>query len=155
MKQAAVVYDSRFGNNEKLAQALKTGMVNTGLSVDTMKIGDFDPRTLPRYDLICVGGPTHVARMSNPVKSFFSELETIDLRGKKGFCYGTRMESRMNFLDINGSAKKIEGKLKRKGVHMLVPAVNVIVEGREGPLVSGSLKRFIDLGAELGEMMRQ
>ena len=155
MKQAAVVYDSRFGNNEKLAQALKTGMVNTGLSVDTMKIGDFDPRTLPRYDLICVGGPTHVARMSNPVKSFFSELQTIDLRGKKGFCYGTRMKSRMNVLGINGSAKKIEGKLKRKGVHMLVPAVNIIVEGREGPLVSGSEKRFIDIGAELGEMMRQ
>jgi flavodoxin len=155
MKQAAVIYDSRFGNNEKLAQALKTGMVNTGLSVDALKIGDFDPRTLPRYDLICVGGPTHVARMSNPVKSFFSELKTIDLRGKKGFCYGTRMESRMNIFDINGSAKKIEGKLKRKGVHILVPAVNVIVEGREGPLVSGSEKRFIDLGAELGEMFRQ
>jgi flavodoxin len=155
MKQAAVIYDSRFGNNEKLAQALKKGMVNTGLSVDTMKIGDFDPRTLPRYDLICVGGPTHVARMSNRVNSFFSELKTIDLRGKKGFCYGTRMESRMNVFDINGSAKKIEGKLKRKGVHMLVPAVNVIVEGREGPLVSGSEKRFIDLGAELGGMTRQ
>jgi flavodoxin len=155
MKHAAVVYDSRFGNNEKLAQALKTGMVNTGLSVDAMKIGEFDPRTLPRYDLIIVGGPTHVARMSNPVKSFFSELQTIDLRGKKGFCYGTRMESRMNVLDINGSAKKIEGKLKRKGVHMLEPAVNVIVEGREGPLVPGSEKRFIDLGAELGRMMRR
>lgn len=155
MKQAAAVYGSRFGNNEKLAQALKTGMVNTGLSINTMKTGDFDPRTLPRYDLICVGGPTHVARMSNPLKSFFTEIKTIDLGGKKGFCYGTRMESRMNVLDINGSATKIERKLKRKGVHMLVPAVNVIVEGREGLLVPGSEKRFINLGAELGEMMSQ
>jgi len=65
------------------------------------------------------------------------------------------MESRMNVFDINGSAKKIERKLKRRGVYMLVPAVSVLVEGREGPLVSGSEKRFIDLGAELGEMMRQ
>jgi len=83
------------------------------------------------------------------------ELQSVNLRGKKGFCFGTRMDSRMNVFDINGSAKKIEGKLKRKGVRMLIPAVNVIVEGREGPLVTGTEKRFVDLGVELEEMAGQ
>ena len=155
MKRAAVIYDSKFGNNEKLAQALKTGMVKSGLAVDVLRVGDFDTRTLPEYDLICVGGPTHITRISNPVKEFLSELESLDLKGRKGFCFGTRMDSRMNIFDINGSAKKIEGKLKKKGVHLLMPAVNVLVGGREGPLAVGSEKRFIDLGVELGEMMRQ
>jgi flavorubredoxin len=155
MKRAAVIYDSKFGNNEKLAQALKTGMTQSGLAVDVLRVGDFETRTLTEYDLICVGGPTHIARISNPVKDLLSGLESLDLRGKKGFCFGTRMDSRMNIFDINGSAKKIESRLKKKEVHMLTPAVNVLVAGREGPLVEGSEKRFIDLGAELGEMMRQ
>jgi len=155
MRQAAVIYDSKFGNNERLAQALKKGMAESGLAVDLLRVGDFEPGILTEYDLICVGGPTHIARISKPMKAFFSELQSVNLRGKKGFCFGTRMDSRMNVFDINGSAKKIEGKLKRKGVRMLIPAVNVIVEGREGPLVTGTEKRFIDLGVELGDMARQ
>lgn len=153
MKRVAVIYDSKFGNNDKLAQALKKGMIKSGLAVDVLKVGDFETSALTEYDLICVGGPTHIARISNPVKFFLSDLESLDLRGRKGFCFGTRMDSRMNIFNINGSANKIEGRLKKKGVHMLMPAVNVLVEGREGPLVSGSEKRFIDLGVELGEMM--
>ena len=155
MRQAAVVYDSNFGNNERLAQALKKGLTESGLAVDLLKVGTFKSGILTEYDLICVGGPTQIARISKPVKTFFPELESVNLRGKKGFCFGTRMDSRMNVFNINGSAKKIEGRLKRKGVRMQLPAVNVIVEGREGPLISGSEKRFIDLGVELGEMAKQ
>ena len=155
MRQAAVIYDSNFGNNERLAQALKKGLTESGLAVDILKVGGFEPGILADYDLICVGGPTHMSRISKPVKEFFMELRSVNLWGKKGFCFGTRMDSRMNVFDINGSAKKIEGKLKRKGVRMLIPAVNVIVEGREGPLVTGTEKRFVDLGVELEEMAGQ
>jgi len=146
--KAAVIYDSRFGNNMRLAQAFSQGLEHLGVAVDCIRVGTFDVNILTGYDLLAVGGPTNMAQMSKPMKEFFQDLKSVDLKGKKGFCWGTRVESKMNFLDINGSAKKIEAKLKRKGVHLIKPTVNVIVLGREGPTVDGSEELFKPLGAE-------
>ena len=150
MIQAAVIYDSNFGNNEKLAQALSKGLQQAGLSVDVLKIGEFNHSNIQNYDLICLGGPTHIARISENMRLFLQEIKSVNLRGKRGFCFGTRMDSRMNVFDINGSAKKIERKLKKKGVKMMKASVNVLVEGREGPLAEGSVELFTELGYELG-----
>jgi flavodoxin len=155
MSQAAVIYDSNFGNNEKLAQALSSGLQKAGLSVDVLKIGEFNYSIIQGYELICLGGPTHIARASEKMRAFFIDIKSVNLQGKKGFCFGTRMDSRMNMFDINGSAKKIEKKLKKKGVKMVKKAVNVLVEGREGPLVEGSENVFKELGFELGGILQQ
>ena len=151
--QATVIYDSNFGNNMKLAQALTSGLEKGGANVDCMKIGSFNIQKLSDCDLIAVGGPTHIARMSKPMKEFFDSLGSLDLRGKCGFCFGTRMESRMNRFDINGSAKHIEGRLKKKQVKIIKPRVNVLVEGREGPLTEGSETKFKEIGQELAKLM--
>lgn len=153
MTKAAVVYDSKFGNNMRLAKALAKGLTYEGVSVDCLKVSEFDEASLTDYDLIVVGGPTNMARMSKRMQGFFHRLKTVKLRGKKGFCFGTRIESRMNILDINGSAKKIEGKLRGRGVSIVKPAVNVIVEGREGPTVPGSTELFNRIGSELARLI--
>jgi len=153
MTKAAVVYDSKFGNNMRLAKALTQGLLDEGVTVDCLKVGEFNEATLTDYDLIIVGGPTNMANMSKPMQWFFHRLKSVKLHGKKGFCFGTRIESKMNIFDINGSAKKIEGKLRGRGVRMVKPAVNVIVEGREGPTVSGSEELFLHLGAELAGLI--
>ena len=74
MSRAAVIYDSNFGNNEKLAQALSKGLEGSGVTVHILKVGEFDLMILQNYHLICLGGPTHIARISNPMKDFFSKL---------------------------------------------------------------------------------
>jgi len=151
---AAVIYDSNFGNNEKLAQALSTGLQRAGLVVDLLKIGEFNHTSIQNYELVCLGGPTHIARISENMRVFLNDIKSTNLRGMKGFCFGTRMDSRMNIFDINGSAKKIERKLKKKGVKMVKEAVNVLVEGREGPLVEGSENVFKELGYEIGGILQ-
>ena len=113
MTNASVIYDSNFGNNEKLAQALSKGLLQTEISVDLLRIGEFNYSTIINYDLICLGGPTHIARISENMKAFFTDIKGVNLRGKQGFCFGTRLDSRMNIFDINGSAKKIQSKLKK------------------------------------------
>ena len=153
MTIAAVVYDSNFGNNMKLAEALARGLREGGAVVDCIKIGSFNVQKLSGYDFIAIGGPTHIARMSKPMKEFFDELSSLSLRGKLGFCFGTRMESNMNRFDINGSAKRIEGKLKKNKVKIIKPRVNVIVQGREGPLKEGSEIHFNEIGKELADLL--
>ena len=153
--KAVVVYDSQYGNTEKLAQALARGMESGGIDAECIKVNMVDVKQMVHYDLIAVGGPTHIAGVSKPMKKFLEDLRTVDLKGKRGFCFDTRNESRFNAFDINSAGKRIEGKMKRMKVEMLKPKVSVIVEGREGPLEDGASKRFEDVGRELAELLKK
>ena len=151
--KAAIIFDSNYGNNMRLAQSLCSGLNENGVKAECLKIGSFAVQHLSSYDFLAVGGPTNMAQMSKPMKEFFDQLKQVDIKGKQGFCWGTRVQSKMNIFDINGSAKKIEAKLKRKNVRILKPAVNVIVEGRDGPVTDGSYELFTMLGEEIAQLL--
>lgn len=153
--KAAVVYDSLYGNTERLAQALARGITGGGVEADTIKVDALDVERLAGYDLIAVGGPTHMAGVSKPMKRLLTDLGTVDLRGKKGFCFDTRNESRFNAFDFNSAGKRIEGRMKRMKVEMLKPKVSATVEAREGPLEEGALKRFQEIGVELTRLLKE
>ena len=66
MSRAVVIYDTKFGNTEKVAGALAEGMKKQRVKVDCSKIGEVDISKLGDYDLLAIGGPTHVFGLSNP-----------------------------------------------------------------------------------------
>jgi flavodoxin len=154
MQKGIVVYDSGYGNTEKIARALAAGLRDGGIEADTARVDGIDARELAGYDLIAVGGPTHIAGASKPMKEFLERLGSTDLRGKKGFCFDTRNPSRFNAFDINSAAKKIEGRMKRKGVKMARRRESALVEGREGPLHDGAEERFRRIGTEIARSLQ-
>jgi len=154
MRKVIVVYDTRFGNTEEIARALALGMEKQGVEVDCVKVDEVDVDGLVEYDLLSIGGPTHMAGMSQPMKEFLEELKTVDIRGKKGFCFDTRNQSRFNRFDFNSAAKRIEKKMKRMRVKMIKPRESALVEGREGPLENGALETFEKLGEEIAELIQ-
>ncbi len=125
MGKAIVVYDSRFGNTERIARALAKGMRKQGVKVDCAKVDEVDFEKLGEYDLLAIGGPTHMIGMSEPMKNFMKRLKTVDIGEKKGFAFDTRIESRMNkkswFMLENSAARRIEGKMKRMKVEIVKP----------------------------------
>ena len=60
--RALVVYESLWGNTEKIARAIAAGLAGLG-SVD-VKTSDAAPGTVDGYDLLAVGGPTHAFSMT-------------------------------------------------------------------------------------------
>jgi flavodoxin len=153
MPKGIVAYDSNFGNTEKIARALARGLEGKGVEVDCLKIDEIDVGDLTEYDLIAVGGPTHMIRTSKPMKEFLERLRTVDLSGLMGFSFDTRNESRMNgrrwLLLENSAARVIEGVLKSKKVDIVIPRRSALVEGREGPLHDGMEEIFTQIGAEI------
>ena len=149
MSKAIVIYDSMFGNTEKIAKALAFGLENRGIQVNCVNVDKADANNLPDYDFLALGGPTHMAGMSKPMKMFLEELGNIDIRGTKGFSFDTRNESRFNRFDLNSAAKRIEKKMKRMKVKMIHHRVSAIVEGREGPLEVNAEKEFKWLGEKI------
>ena len=153
MRKGIVVYDSNFGNTERIARALARGLEEKGAEVNCLRIDEVDVEGLAGYDFIAVGGPTHMIRTSKPMKAFLQKLTTVDLSGLKGFSFDTRNESRMNgrrwMLLENSAARIIEGVLKSRKVEIVRPRRSALVEGREGPLHDGMEEMFTRIGAEI------
>lgn len=157
MKRALVLFHSLFGNTKAVAQSLAKGLQETGLEVDCQSIDEVDINTIPNYDLIAIGSPTHMIRPSKQMKEFLERLRILNLSGLVGFSFDTRNESRMNRRSFsvleNSAARSIEKALKRVKVRIIKPRVSAIVQGREGPLNVESEETFLEIGREIGHLM--
>ena len=151
MGKALVVYDTVYGNTEKVAKALAKGLEEGGVVVDSVKVDAAKFDELNGYDLFAVGSPVQAWSTSKATKAFLENLKSVKgLNGKKAFAFDTRMSRSKLAGDAGG---KIEGKLKNLGLTIVKPHASAVVKGREGPLEEGAEETFKQLGAELAKMM--
>jgi flavorubredoxin len=149
--KASVVYDSVYGNTEKVAKALAAGLESGGVDVNVVKVDAVRFDELGGVDLLCVGSPVHAWGASKPVKEFLERLKSVEgLTGKKAFAFDTKMSKSR----LAGSAGgKIERKLKDLGLTIAKHSESAIVKGREGPLEESAEDTFKQIGAELAKML--
>jgi len=147
--KAVVLYDTKFGNTERLAYTLAEGLKEQGVKVDCVKVDAVDVNKLAEYDLMVVGGPTHAFGISKPMKDFIEKLKNVDLRGKKAFAFDTKLKSRI----AGSAAKGIEKHLERLGISIVKPHSSAIVKGAEGPLEEGIEEKFRQIGTEMASLI--
>ena len=149
MGKALVIYDSVYGNTEKIARALAKGLGENRVEVDTLKADAVKFDELGKYDLFVVGGPVHAWNVTKPIKTFLEKLNTVSgLSGKKAFAFDTKMSKS----GLAGSAGgKIEASLKNMGLIIVKPHATGVVKGNEGPLEEGAEEAFTQIGAELAK----
>ncbi|MFQ6087451.1 MAG: flavodoxin family protein [Candidatus Methanofastidiosia archaeon] len=152
MKKAIVIYDTRFGNTEKIARALARGMEKQGVKVACVKVDEADVDKLVEYDLLAIGGPTHRRNVSESMKAFLGKLKSVNLRGKKAFAFDTRYKHWL----AGSAGKGIEKRLKRLRMSIIKPHSSAIVryKKREGPLEEGMEEMFEQIGVEIEELIR-
>jgi flavorubredoxin len=148
--EAWVVYDSLYGNTEKVAKALATGLESGGANVEVAKVDAVKFDALGEVDLLCVGSPVHGWNASKPVQEFLERLKRVEsLSGKKAFAFDTKMKSRL----AGNAGGKIEKKLKDLGLTILRHSESAIVKGTKGPLEESAEETFKQIGAELAKML--
>lgn len=145
-----MVYDTKFGNTEKIAKVLAEGMKGQGVEVDCFKVGEVEINKLNDYDLLVIGGPTHKFGISDPMKDFLEELESAGIRGKKAFAFDTKMKSRF----AGSAGKGIEKRLKKLQMSIVKPHASAIVKGMEGPLEEGVEETFKEIAGEIAKSMQ-
>jgi len=75
MKKILVVYHSKTGNTEKLAQALAEGARKVeGVTVELRKVGQVDMKEITEADGYAFGSPSHFSVMSGDLLTFFTNL---------------------------------------------------------------------------------
>ncbi len=150
MDKALVVYDSVYGNTEKIAKALAKGLGDGGVTADCVRVDVVKLDGLSSYDFLVLGGPTHSMGVSKPMGTFLEQLKSVEgFSGKKAFAFDTKYKS----MFAGSAGAKIEGKLKSLGLSIVKPHASAIVKGKEGPLEEGAEETFKQLGVELAKMM--
>jgi flavodoxin len=154
--RAIVIFDSRYGNTEKIARSLTDGLKEAGIDAYCLNENDVQMDSLKEFDLIAVGGPTEALRVSKSMKDFLQKLRSFDLRGHFGFAFDTRFDSGFS----GSAAKAIEKELERCDVEMIAPRESAFVLRRQKS-EKGSVKlkdaeeeRFEKMGSSIGSALR-
>ena len=132
-----VVYGSRSGNTQKVAEAIADELRSRGTV--TLVAVDEAPSTIgPEVDLVIVGGPTEGHKMTDAVVAFFDRLAPEALRGRAAAAFDTRLWWPQW---MSGSAADgIADRLREAGARLVVPEESFIVSMK--PLLQpGELER--------------
>jgi flavodoxin len=143
-----VIYDSVFGNTEKIAQAVSRGLASQG-EVEVLRVADVTPQNLEGVGLLVAGSPTRGFRPTEGMKTFLKNLPAGALKGMKVAAFDTRIAVKdvhnvilTVMVKIFGyAAKPMADALVRKGGQLAVPPEGFIVNASEGPLKDGELER--------------
>jgi flavodoxin len=142
---ALVVYESTYGNTEKIARAIGAALADHGpTEVRPSTEAEVIP---PGTDLLVVGGPTHAHGMDKSLKAYLDRLPAAAVAGIAVAAFDTRLGWPAV---LSGSAARgIAKQLGRKGGRRLVEPGSFVVEGGEGPLAEGELARATAWAEEL------
>jgi flavodoxin I len=90
MKKVLVLYYSRTGNTEKMANAVAEGVQSSGV-VEAEVSYHIEAESLSIYDAILVGTPTYHHDMPVDFKNLFEQaaVQGISLKGKLGAAFGS------------------------------------------------------------------
>jgi flavodoxin len=154
--KALVVYDSVFGNTEKVAQAMGDAL-GSQAEVQAMRVGDVRPEHLSGLDALIVGSPTRAFSPTPAIKGWLRGLPARSLEGVRVAAFDTRVSleevdsALLTFMVklFGYAAEPIGKRLVRKGGKPAMPPEGFIVEGTEGPLREGELERAADWARQI------
>jgi flavodoxin I len=139
MMKALVIYDSQYGNTEKIAKAIGSGF--TG-DVRVKKVADVKPEDIAWSKFVVIGSPTQGGRPTAAIKTFLENLPNDAFTGKRLAAFDTRAKSFVVKL-FGWAADKIEASLKTKSGNPTAKPQGFLVKSTKGPLLEGEEEKAI------------
>jgi hypothetical protein len=165
--RALLVFESMFGNTEKVAAAVARGLQLEGVDTGLVEVGSAPTQLEPDLDLLVVGGPTHAFSMSREStradavrQGAPSERAPLGLRewlesvrlptgAEPGLAaFDTRVTKVRWLPQAAGPAATRAGR--KRGLEPVAKPIGFLVEDIRGPLVEHELERAVEWGRGLG-----
>lgn len=154
--KALIVYDSFFGNTEKIAQAVGEAL---GKDVQMLRVSDVTQEQLKGVELIIVGSPTRAFRPTEGITKFLKDIPAGGLKGVRAAAFDTRISTadvNSKFLNVmvrvfGYAAEPIADRLEKKGATLALPPAGFFVKESEGPLKDGEAERAAEWATEMKE----
>ena len=155
--KALVVYDSVFGNTEKIARAIGAAL-GSPEDAAVARVGEVSMEQLNGLRVLVVGSPT---RAFNPTKDLTAFLKRLPSRALDGVAVAG-FDTRMNVDQAPGflkfmvglfgyAAEPIAKRLQKAGGEEAAAPAGFIVTDTEGPLKDGELERAADWARQILE----
>jgi len=147
--KSIVVYDSQFGNTEKIARAISSGLGLSG-QARVISVKEIQPADLSDIQLLVVGSPTQGFTATAATRAWLKSLPGGSLQAIKAAAFDTRFtQEKINevwiltfLVRIFGyGAKSIAELLRKKGAEVILPPQGFYVGDTEGPLLEKELER--------------
>lgn len=153
--KTVILYDSIYGNTEKIAKAI--GDAVTGeckiLNIRKAKFSE-----LANVDLLIVGSPVHGGRPTPALDEFLKNIPQNFVKGVKVAAFDTRFSPEdhgiglkilMNI--IRYASVRIAKVLTKKGGVLVIKPEGFVVENKEGPLKKGEIERATKWAKEVSK----
>ncbi len=153
-----VLYDSYFGNTEKVARAISDALAESH-QVETRRVSEADPKKLDDVELLIIGSPTRAFQATKAATQFIQNIPRKAFANVRVAAFDTRIEftkDHPNFLKgmvktFGYAAEPLAKKLTKKGGTLVVPAEGFFVDDTEGPVTKGELARAAAWALKLTE----
>jgi hypothetical protein len=162
--KAIVVYESMFGNTERVASAVAEGL-RRSMQVDVVEVGAAAGVDVERADLLVLGAPTQAHGLSRPGTRSNGARQTTQGPASGGTGIREWLETLPSTASVacaafdtrfdkprwltGSAAKGIESRLRAKGYRPVAVAESFFVEGTSGPLKHGEPARAAAWGLKL------
>lgn len=164
-----IVYESLFGTNRAIAEAIATGLG------DAASVTLVDAESAPAVigddvDLLLVGGPNHVAGLPRPstrasaaeeqgapppaergLREWLEEV-ALDQPGQRVAVWDTRMSSPRILDTVDHSSRTISRRLRRAGGRLVADPEHFYSADGHGELLEGETGRARAWGSMLAEL---
>ena len=146
---ALIVYDSQFGNTERIAQCITSSLREFG-QARFARVGQIHPSELQGMDMLILGCPTQAMRQTPAMQSFIAHIPRELLNSLSVACFDTRFRGGFWMLS---AAPAIAKQLHMMRVETVVPPESFYVKAmkKEGPLLDGEMERAASWAHELSE----
>ncbi len=156
--KALLIYDSYFGNTEKIALAIGDAVASQA-ELKTVKMTEVTLDQLSGIDLLILGSPTRQFSASESTRKFIKSIPVDGLKNIKAAVFDTRVslpDIKSGFfrfiIKLGGfAAEPMYKQLAKKGAAMIAPPAWFDVKDSEGPLKDGELERATEWGKLLLE----
>ena len=152
MPRVIVVYDSQYGNTEKVAETIVEGMRGAGeIETYLTNVKDVDVDTIASYDAILLGSPNHAGGPTRSVRKFIDGISNLPLAGKEFAVFDTYMGK-----DVDKAITKMEQQIREKApaLKMSAHGLSIQVEKWKGPIVDGELPKCKEFGTAIAAALK-
>ena len=146
--KALVVYDTVFGNTEKIAHAIGDGL-GSEATVEVLRVGNVKLEQLTAAELLLVGSPTRAFRPTPAISRLVKAIPREGLAAVKIAGFDTRFsinDTKSAVLKalvkmFGYAADPIANRLTLRGGAQVIDPEGFFVMDTEGPLKDGELER--------------
>ena len=152
MARAIIIYESKYGNTKRVAEAIAEGMGEIpGVEAVLNEVKEVELDKLVEFDAILVGSPNHMGSATKGIRKFIDELGKLSPGVKLAAVFDTYIGR-----DFEKAVKKMEKQIGEKvpGLKLATPGLSIKVEGMKGPISEGELPKGKEFGIKMARQLK-